>query len=110
MGTVTGRTSQTSRGWLTISPWIENNFTYTISQLDLGNNSISKLEVVSALNSFNLGYDQYHFNYSTCTKKYNPKVYLSAVQSVAYAWNYDQQNTEKWASNGHEKSGSWPLI
>jgi len=75
--------------------------------INLGNNPISSLEVVSALNSLNIGRTLLHFNAKECNEKYNPKVYLGAVQSASINWNYDLQTTGKWVSNGVEKSGSW---
>jgi len=103
MGKVTIRTSLTSQGYLVLSPWDGNANQYAILAISAGTNSISKLEIVSSLNSFNLARFNYLFNYTICTKKYNPKVYLGAIQTVANMWNYDSQNGQNWA----QKSGSW---
>ncbi len=89
-----------------MNPWINSAATYSVYGMILGSNPLSKVEIVSALNSFNLGHYQYHFNYPYCLSKYNPKVYLSAVQSVGSAWQMDTQNGQNWG----EKSGSWPQI
>jgi len=99
---------------MSMNPWINPDCTYVIIQLLIGSNSLSKLEVVSALNSFNLGHEMYAYYCYTRTEKYNPKVYLGAVQSMSTDWNLDEQDPtkvdEKWASNGQEKSGSWPNL
>lgn len=111
MGKVTGRTSQTSRGFVALAPWNQLNYEYTISQINLGNNSISRLEIVSSLNSFNLARYYYYFNSGSCPSHYNPKVYLSTVQSVAFEWNQDFESDQKYKpgnadGSSHEKSGS----
>ncbi len=103
-----GYKAYANRAYCTFSPWNLNSHMYTIQMINLGNNFISSLEIVSALNSLNLAFDQYHFNYGNCFQKYNPKVYLGTIQSAAYTWNYDKQNAEKWTQQGNEKSGSWP--
>ncbi len=103
MGKVTIRTGLTSQGTLSMNPWLGDRSIYEFSTVNKGNNSISLLEIVSALNSFNLGHSQYHFNYLNCVKKYNPKVYLGAVQSVAKEWILDLNK----GLPGSEKSGSW---
>ncbi len=110
MGIVTNRTRLTSRGWLAISPWNDSNYTFSVLQLNLGNNFTTKLEIVSALNSFNLAHTMYGYNYQDRPEKYNPKVYLSAVQSVAYQWIYDNNLGRKTGleilPDGAQKSGS----
>jgi len=114
MGIVTGRTSQTSRGSQSFNPWINPDYTFSVYQLLLGNNSLSKVEIVSALNSFNLAFRMFHYSYPNCPEKYNPKVYLGAVQSASINWNYDYQKPQKTGLPnlvpGQEKSGSWPRI
>ncbi len=112
MGQVTSRNSQNSRGMFAVSPYRGNVSLYEISNINLGSNFIAKLEIVSALNSFNLTWDQYHFNHNNCTTKYNPKVYLGTIQTASNTWNYDLQ---KGQTNGlpnlvpeTQKSGSWP--
>ncbi len=100
------RSSLTSQGYLAISPWNDSNCTYVTSQLNLGNNPISKLEVVSALNSFNLACWQYHFNMSCCYQKYNPMVYLSTIQTTAIGYLFDNNSGLKWGGGNEQKSGS----
>ncbi len=106
------RRSFTSRGFCTFSPWNEVVDLYTIGQINLGNNINSSLEIVSSLNLFNLGINQYVFSFNNCIEKYNPKVYIGAVQNVAIQWDLDSQDPEKvdpeWVTAGDEKSGSWP--
>ncbi len=104
------RTSFTSRGLLSLSTYVGNNSQYEIANINLGNNSNSKLEVVSLLNIFNIGHWNYHYNNQNSAKKYNPKLYLSAFQSMAPQWNYDEDSARKGELQGGQKSGSWPLI
>ncbi len=105
MGQVTTRTRLTSRGRFAISPWGIAYDSYWYDQINKGNNSISRLEVVSALNSFNLAMYQYHYNQADCPSKYNPKIYLSAFQTASTNW-FLEQNT---GCEKYEKSGSWPI-
>ncbi len=102
MGQVTIRTSLTSRGFCALSPWNGSGYEYSVLQIKLGSNPISKMEIVSLLNLSNTGFQMYHYNYVNCTKKYNPKVYLGAVQNVSKAWQVDLQN----GTNSGQKSGS----
>ncbi|HBD06096.1 MAG TPA: hypothetical protein DCY93_01635 [Firmicutes bacterium] len=94
-----------------MNPWTNSDCIYTIIQLLLGNNSISNLEIVSSLNSFNLAYFQYHYFYGSCHSKYNPKIYLGTIQTTSYQWNYDgqtgQTNGLPNLPEGGQKSGSW---
>ncbi len=103
MEQVTNRTSFTSRGYLAFSPYTVWSSLYEVGNINLGTNPLSLLEIVSALNSFNLGPWQYQFNYLNCAEKYNPKVYLGAVQSTTYGWNKDAQG----GPGSGQKSGSW---
>jgi len=105
------RNSFTAKAKAGFGPWIANKYKYSIGQINLGNNSNSRLEIVSLLNIPNLAVDSFFYNYTNCPQKYNPKVYLGAVQSAALNWNYDQQNGQKndlpSLPGGVEKSGSW---
>ncbi len=105
------RRGYTSRGPFVFSPYPKDTSGYGCLQILSRNNLISKLEVVSLLNISNQARLSYHYNYANCFEKYNPKVYLGAIQSVAYEWNYDGQNPEKtdpkWAAGTQQKSGSW---
>jgi len=102
MGSVTIRNIQTNRGVFAISSWIDGTYASSVIQLILGSNPISKLEVVSALNSFNLARWQYHFNEPVYTKKYNLKVHIGTVQSMAINWNSEYNSGLKT----DQKSGS----
>ncbi|HBD06175.1 MAG TPA: hypothetical protein DCY93_02045 [Firmicutes bacterium] len=106
MLSVEARNSLTSSGLGALRPWDNKKFTYAFAQLNLGSNPISNLEIVSSLNSFNLAYGMYYYGADTYVQKYNPKVYLSAVQSVTKQWNYDPENAEKMGQSGSDKSGS----
>jgi len=104
----------TNRAFCTFSPWNSSQYAYTIQMINLGNNPSSRIEIVSALNSFNLAFDQYHFNIQNCFQKYNPKVYLSTIQTFANQYIYDRQNGQtNGLPNllpGDQKSGSWPQV
>ena len=93
----------TGRGRNTISPWNDATYTYSILQIGLGSNPISKLEVASALNTVNIGTYTYHYNSNNCTTKYNPKIYLGTSQTIALGWIYDLQNIEKYPE-------TWPEV
>ena len=87
-----------ARGFISISPWIESTWTYSISQLNLGGNFIGNLQVVSSLNTFNLGRLMYYYLGRNCTANYYPKVYIGTTQTTSLQWNYDNTFT----------SNSWP--
>jgi len=110
MGLVTSRTVLTSRGLFALSPWNDTNYTYSTLLINTGTNPLSKLEVVSALNSLNTASYQYHYNYANSVQKYNFKLYLSTIQSMANQWIYDNQTGQTNGlpnlQNGNEKSGS----
>ncbi len=106
MGQVTIRNSRTSQAFLALSPLNDESSRYTIGQINLGSNSMSRLEIVSSLNVLNLGHSTYEYFQPNRTEKYNPKVYFSAVQSVAFYWTTDVQNGQNWEG----KSGSWPYL
>ncbi len=100
------RRGYAARGFCMFSPWIDNAYIYSNLQLNMGSNFISKLEIVSSLNVLNLGRAYFYYASSNRTKKYNPKVYLGAVQNVAYTWNTDEDSARKNLGQGVEKSGS----
>ncbi|HBD06183.1 MAG TPA: hypothetical protein DCY93_02090 [Firmicutes bacterium] len=106
MGEVTIKNKRTPRGYLVFSPWNDETLKYTIFQIALGYNPISKLEIVSSLNIGNYATAMYLYSYTTRTKKYNPKVYLSAVETMAYQWTFDRQNAQNDPAEKYEKSGS----
>ncbi len=92
----------TGRGRNTISPWNDATYTYSILQLNLGSNPNSKLQVVSTLNTVNIGIYMYAYNLSNSTSRYYPKVYIGTAQTLGIGWNYDSQNTSKPPAN------QWP--
>ncbi len=104
MQSVTIRKGQTSSGIMAFSPFVHEEYSYV--EIKFGSNPISKLEIVSALNSFNISILMYEYYYGNRTQKYNPKIYLSAVQSVSKGWNGDAQSGQNW----NEKSGSLILF
>ncbi len=106
MGSVNIRTSQTSRGIHAQSPIDGAVNIYTLTTINLGNNPLSKLEIVSSLNSFNLASAMYYYSSNGYPQKYNPKLYLSAFQTVSPEWNSDYDTARKNLAQGVEKSGS----
>ncbi|HBD05917.1 MAG TPA: hypothetical protein DCY93_00710 [Firmicutes bacterium] len=112
MGSVTIRTGLTSQGFIGLSPWGGDNSPHDFSALNLGNNFIANLEIVSMLNCFNLADRMLHYNFYNCPERYYyyPKVFLSTVQSVAYGWIWDSQTGQTnglgMLPSGHQKSGS----
>ncbi len=104
MGSVNIRRGYTSGGYCVLSPWNDAGYSYCILQLNIGYNPISKLEIVSALNSFNLAVAMFYHRYDNRTAKYNPKAYLGAVQTFAGQWNSELGKL----GEGNPGSGSWP--
>ena len=93
----------TGRGRNTISPWTNGTYTYSILQLNLGSNPISKLEVASALNTVNIGIYMFGYDTSTYTRKFNLKVYIGTPQTLGRGWNIDTQSGIKFPSIWPEK-------
>ncbi len=110
MGKSELRRAYTSKGSFILSPYPKSTVENGSLQIILRNNLISKLEIVSSLNLFNLARLTYHYNYVNCLEKYNPKVYIGTFQTVALDWNADLQAGQKNGlpdlQNGVEKSGS----
>ncbi len=113
MGSVNLRTSRASKGFMALSTWTGSGSIYSLA-INLGNNSMTRIEIVSLLNCLNLGRDIFHYNFYNCLQKYNPKVYFGAIQTVTDDWNYDKQDPakvdQKWVTDGQEKSGSLYLV
>ena len=86
------RYSLTSRGFMAFGPWNDPELLYCVSQLNLGNNSLSRIQVVSALNTLNIATHMYYYYIGNCTQNYYPKVYMGTTQTVTYYWNHDNQN------------------
>ncbi len=103
MGYVTTRNSLTSRGTFGLSAWTDVNLKHALGPMILGGNFISKLEVVSSLNTFNLGSFHFHYNGSAFVKKYNLKFYLGTVQTTSEGWNSEVNSGLK----SEQKSGSY---
>ena len=97
----------TSQSRFGLSPWCDDYYTYALSQLNLGNNPLSKVEVVSTLNTFNIGPDMYHVNPPYTSENYAPKVYLGTIQMTANKWNFDHQKginyPSTWPQNSPQK-------
>lgn len=75
-----------------LTPWNNPVRVYSELQLYLGANSISRLEVVSLINIFNLS--QYLLSYyeSTRTSRYYPKIYIGLLSTSSSGWLMDFQN------------------
>ncbi len=86
------RYDYTAPGYCALSSWNDATYTYSILQLNLGSNPISKLEVASMLNILSQARYTYHYNSYNCPERYYPKVYIGTSQTIAYAWNHDSQN------------------
>ena len=81
----------TSRGFAFLQSWNTPSCAYSIMQLYMGSNFMANLEVVSTLNTLNLGRSMFYYGYDINTKKYNPKVYLGTTQTIGGGWNRDYQ-------------------
>ena len=79
------------RGVIGLSPWSNPSEAYTLGQMYLGYNPLSKIEIVSGLNVFNYASGSLAYNSGNRTQKYNPKVYIGTSQTIAKNWNYDRQ-------------------
>ena len=90
-----------------MSPWNRSDVDHGILQLYLGYNPISKLEVVSLLNIPSQAHEMYYYNTGSCLVKYNPKVYLGTLQSIAYWWLCNRETDWILDSNTTPKL-TWP--
>ena len=71
--------------------------------INQGTNPISYLEVVSLLNIPSQAHDMYLYNTGSCLVKYNPKIYLGTIQTIAQGWIYDNQKGINYPSIWPEK-------
>ncbi|HBD06379.1 MAG TPA: hypothetical protein DCY93_03100 [Firmicutes bacterium] len=96
---------------MSFGPWNYESQNYALGQINLGSNPLSKVEIVSVLNSFNYATFSWWYDAPYATPKYNPKVYMSTVQSVSKSWLYDYQTGQTNGlgrlPEGGEKSGSY---
>ena len=74
-----------------MSPCYSDSLQYSQQNIYLGSNFIANLEVVSSLNTLNLGSVSYWYYTTTSLEKYNPRVYLGTTQVIASGWNRDYQ-------------------
>ncbi len=102
MGSVDGRNNISSKGIYALASFYGYHNQNSIHTINLGSNPVSLLEVVSSLNSFNLGHFHFHHYIRISPEKFNLKVYLGAVYSVSHQWNYDDNSGLK----SDQKSGS----
>ena len=105
-GGVPTRYEVTNRGQLSISPWEDKGYVYSISQLQIRSNSSGNLQVVSGLNLSNQAHHMYHYNYSNCTSNYYPRVYIGTSQTVSDSWLYDRQI---YAGSDIKIPENWPI-
>ena len=89
------------RGVIGLSPWSNPSEAYTLGQMNLGYNPLSKIEIVSGLNVFNYAPGSLAYNSGNRTQKYNPKVYIGTLQSTSKDWIIDQQTGINYPS-------TWP--
>ncbi len=87
---------------MALSPWNDSKYTYAVGMVNLGNNFIDKLEIVSALNSFNISAQMIYYDSRNRTGKYYPKIYFGAFQTASRDWNFDYSPGLK----SEQKSGS----
>ncbi len=97
------RYEYTAGGFSFLQPWNETSCAYSILQLYKGYNPLSKIEVVSTLNTLNLGRSMFYYGYDINTKKYNPKVYLGTPQVLGTGWQNDIQTGINYPSIWPEK-------
>ena len=72
-----------------------------------GSNPLSRLEVVSLLNIPSQAHELYYYTSTSCPAKYNPKVYLGTLQSIAYWWLCNRETDWILDSNTTPKL-TWP--
>ena len=106
-GGVPTRYEVTNRGQLSISPWEDKGYVYSISQLQIRSNSSGNLQVVSGLNLSNQARHIYHYSTNISTENYYPKVYLCTNQTIATGWIYDRQN---YAGSDKKYTSKWPEV
>ena len=73
--------------------------------MNLGYNPLSKIEIVSGLNVFNYASGSLAYNSENRTQKYNPRIYLSTPETIAFRWTFDRQT---YAGSLIEKPKNWP--
>jgi len=104
------RKAYTARGFLAFAAYLGSSNSYELANINIGNNPLSKLEIASALNTFNIAHEMYSYYYSSRPLKSNIKWYHGTIQSVATWWNLDQEDPKKvdkkWSAGEVEKSGS----
>lgn len=92
----------TARSLDGLSPWNDASYSKGLSQINLGYNPISLLEVVSLLNIRNIARNLFHHNLNNCLEKYNPKIYLGTFYVLAEIWNYDTETKPLYPQNWPE--------
>ncbi len=105
-GAVPTRYQVTARSKLSFSPWFESPYSYSILQLQIGDNPLSNLQVVSSLNTLSEASLRYHYNYQNCPSNYYPKLYLGTIQTISDRWLYDRQT---YAGSDIKIPENWPL-
>ena len=116
-GAVPTRYQVTARAKFNLSPWSEPQYSYSILQLENGNNPLSRLQVVSKLNILSQARYTYHYNSYNCPERYYPKVYIGTSQTIATGWLYDTQTyarsdikmPENWPQNSTQKGDIYYL-
>ena len=97
----------TARSYHLVSPCYSDSLQYSQQNIYLGSNFIANLEVVSSLNTLNLGSVSYWYYTTTSLEKYNPRVYVGTTQVIASGWNRDYQQginyPSIWPQNNTQK-------
>ena len=93
----------TSRGYTSLCSWNSPTQIYSMLQIYLGYEALSKIEIISLLNIKTQARDMYAHDHSSRTSKYDPKVYLGTTQTMARYWNIDTHSGKKFPSTWPEK-------
>jgi len=101
------RKAYTAPSFDIFSTWYSSQHTYSTLLINAGTNPMSKLEIVSLINTFNLAFEMFAYHNQNRTKRFYPKVYFGTVQTASTYWNYDVQGNENLDQTRGEKSGSW---
>ena len=86
------RYGHTAVGWDSFSAWNDPAYAYSLGQINLGNNPLSLLQVVSLLNLNNQAYEMYAHSPINRPSRYYPKVYIGTTKTISTSWLYNDEN------------------
>lgn len=72
-----------------MQPWCDVNGKYSLFQISKSYNSMSNLEIVSALNLYSYVRNFFHYNSANSPAKYAIRINIGIMNSVGYAWSSD---------------------